>query len=93
MDYAEDVRSILLTKGGSRGPNSCDFKLAATIGALKIYNVGLTPYKGFRVKDIKDYYGVKGNKQKVLEDLELLLKRVNKSLKRVYAEATSSASS
>lgn len=45
-------------------------KLISSIAAMKLFCSGIMPYRGFRMKDIKDYFGVKGNKQKVLQALE-----------------------
>lgn len=47
-------------------------KLISSISAMKLFCHGIMPYRGFRMKDIKDYFGVKGNKQTVLAALEAI---------------------
>ena len=42
------------------------------VSDASLYTKGITPYRGFRLKDVKDFFGVKGNKDKVLEMLEHL---------------------
>jgi len=47
-------------------------RLITSISAMKLFCRGIMPYRGFRMKDIKDYFGVKGNKQAVLTALEAI---------------------
>ena len=47
-------------------------KLIASISAMKLFCHGIIPYRGFRLADIKYYFGVKGNKQAVLTALEAI---------------------
>lgn len=57
---------------GTAAVNTAMVKLIAIISAMRMYTKGITPYRGFRLKDVKDFFGVKGNKDKVLEMLEHL---------------------
>lgn len=59
------------TSGTAEVPIS-QVKLISSIAAMKLYSHGIIPYRGFRLKDIKYYFGVKGNKQAVLTALEAL---------------------
>ena len=59
------------TEGFAEVPVS-QVKLITSISAMKMYCHGIIPYRGFRMKDIKDYFGVKGNKQAVLQALEAI---------------------
>lgn len=57
---------------GTKAVNTAMVKLIFAINGMRLYTKGITPYRGFRLKDIKAFYGVKGNKAKVLEMLEHL---------------------
>lgn len=59
------------TEGTAQVPVS-QIKLIASISSMKLYCRGIIPYRGFRLKDIKYYYGVKGNKEAVLKALEAI---------------------
>lgn len=43
--------------------------LTMTIHAMRLYTKDIIPYRGFRLKDVKEFYGIKGNKHKMLEQL------------------------
>jgi hypothetical protein len=57
---------------GTKAVNTAMVKLIFAINGMRLYTRGITPHRGFRLKDIKDFFGVKGNKDKVLEMLEHL---------------------
>jgi len=59
------------TEGFAEVPVS-QVKLISSIAAMKLFCHGITPYRGFRLADIKYYFGVKGSKQKVLQALEAI---------------------
>lgn len=59
------------TAGTAEVPVS-QVKLISSISAMKLYCNGIIPYRGFRLADIKYYFGVKGNKQAVLTALEAI---------------------
>lgn len=59
--------------GSTRGTapvNTAMVKLTFTISAMRAYvKCGLIPHRGFRLKDVKEFYGIKGNKQHILDAL------------------------
>jgi len=57
---------------GTKAVNTAMVKLIFAINGMRMYTKGIMPYRGFRLKDVKAFYGVKGNKNKVLEMLEHL---------------------
>ena len=57
---------------GTKAVNTAIVKLIFALNGMRMFCEGITPYRGFRLKDIKAFYGVKGNKHKVLEMLEHL---------------------
>lgn len=48
---------------------------------VSLFCKGLIPYRGWRLKDVKAYFGIKGNKDRVLEQLTDLLGNMNDSKK------------
>ena len=59
------------TQGTAQVPIA-QVKLISSISAMKLFCRGIMPYRGFRLADIKYYFGVKGNKQAVLTALEAI---------------------
>lgn len=59
------------TEGTAEVPVS-QVKLISSISAMRLFCNGILPYRGFRLKDVKTYFGVKGNKQAVLAALEAI---------------------
>ena len=57
---------------GTKAVSTAMVKLIFAINGMRMYTKGIMPYRGFRLKDVKAFYGVKGNKNKVLEMLEHL---------------------
>lgn len=53
-------------------------KLVFDVGAMRMFCKGIVPARNFRLKDIKAFYGVKGNKQKVYDSLLALSQAVTK---------------
>jgi hypothetical protein len=48
------------------------FNLACSRRDLKLFCAGLTPHRGWKLRDVKAYYGLSGNKQKCLAQIESL---------------------
>jgi hypothetical protein len=46
------------------------YNLLLSIRDMKMFCFGMKPNARWRMKDVKTYFGVKGNKEKVLEQLE-----------------------
>lgn len=65
------------TEGG-RDINRAIVKLTFDVGAMRMFCKGIVPSRNFRLKDIKYFYGVKGNKQKVYDSLLALSREVTK---------------
>ena len=49
------------------------YNLVVSIRDLKLFCAGIKPHRFWRLKDVKEYFGIKGNKQSILADLEYLL--------------------
>lgn len=63
------------TEGGQH-LNRAVVKLTFDVGAMRMFCKGIVPARNFRLKDIKAFYGVKGNKQKVYDALLSLSRAV-----------------
>jgi hypothetical protein len=63
------------TEGG-QNINRAVVKLTFDVGAMRMFCKGIVPARNFRLKDIKYFYGVKGNKQKVYDSLLALSREV-----------------
>tara|TARA_R110002110_G_scaffold414662_1_gene645493 strand:+ start:926 stop:1201 length:276 start_codon:yes stop_codon:yes gene_type:complete len=46
------------------------YNLVISIRDVKIFQIGMKPHRNWRLKDVKWYFGIKGNKGKVLTQLE-----------------------
>ena len=55
------------------------YNLIISIRDVKLFIVGLKPNRHWRLKDVKWYFGLKGNKEKVLQGLENIYESFKKS--------------
>lgn len=55
------------------------YNLVISIRDVKLFIAGLKPNRHWRLKDVKWYFGLKGNKEKVLQGLENIYESFKKS--------------
>lgn len=48
------------------------YNLVISIRDVKLWKAGMKPHRHWRITDVKKYFGVKGNTQKVLDQLVTL---------------------
>ena len=48
------------------------YNLVVSIRDMKLYQIGLKPHRFWKITDVKNYFGVKGNKVAVLNQLVAL---------------------
>jgi hypothetical protein len=48
------------------------YNLVVSIRDVSLFSKGIKPYRGWRITDVKNYFGVKGNPTKVLAQLQEL---------------------
>ena len=48
------------------------YNLVISIRDVSLFSKGIKPYRGWRITDVKNYFGVKGNPTKVLIQLQEL---------------------
>jgi hypothetical protein len=46
------------------------YNLVVTIRDLKLFSRGMKPHRFWRLKDVKHYFGIKGNTKTILKRLE-----------------------
>ena len=48
------------------------YNLVVSIRDVSLFSKGIKPHRGWRITDVKNYFGVKGNPTKVLAQLQEL---------------------
>lgn len=56
----------------SNETNKAYYNLIVSIRDMKLYQIGMKPHRFWRISDVKNYFGVKGNKEAVLSQLLIL---------------------
>lgn len=46
------------------------YNLAISIRDVSLFTKGIVAHRGWRLKHVKEYFGLKGNKEKILEQLK-----------------------
>ena len=55
------------------------YNLVVSIRDVSLFDIGMKPHRHWRLKDVKWYFGLKGNKEKVLQGLENIYESFKKS--------------
>lgn len=66
----------LTTSVNGGATNTAVVKLVTASSAMRLFCYGLIPYRGFRLKDIKEFFGVKGNKVAVYNQLQEMIEAI-----------------
>ena len=53
------------------------WNLITSKGAVKLWTKGIKPNRHWKISDVKRYFGINGNKDALLEKLQLLYKILN----------------
>ena len=53
------------------------YNLAVCVGQLKMFSKGIKPSRHWRLKDVKNYFGLSGGTNKILAQLEQLQTIIN----------------
>jgi hypothetical protein len=56
--------------------NTAMVKLVSARSAIGLFTKGIIPYRGFRLKDFKEFFGVKGNKVAVYNQLDDMIQAI-----------------
>ena len=69
-------------KNGSRPMTRAYWNLVVSIRDLSLFCVGISPNRHWRLKHVKDYFGIKGGKEKILTQLENMLEEYKLELSK-----------
>ena len=69
-------------KNGSRPMTRAYWNLVVSIRDLSLFCVGISPNRHWRLKHVKDYFGIKGGKEKILTQLEDMLEEYKVELSK-----------
>jgi len=76
MTGFERDKSVMFTyadKNGSRPMSRAYWNLVISIRDVGLFTKGIKPYRGWKFGVVKEYFGVKGRKDKVYEQLIQML--------------------
>jgi hypothetical protein len=48
------------------------YNLLVSIRDVKLYRIGLKPHRNWQISHVKNYFGIKGNKDTILQELNRL---------------------
>jgi hypothetical protein len=68
--FFQDMETPLNING--QESNRATWNLICSIRDVSLFTKGMIITRGWRLKDVKDYFNIKGNKHKVLEQLETI---------------------
>ena len=62
----------------TENPRMAMYNLITSIGGVKLWTKGIKPNRNWKISDVKRYFGINGNKDVLLEKLQLLYKIVGR---------------
>jgi hypothetical protein len=65
--YDIDLSKVIKVNNGLM--TRATWNLIISIRDVKLWKAGMKPHRGWRITDVKKYFGLKGNPDKVLEGL------------------------
>lgn len=84
MTRFEEDKEIYFTYGdsnGSRPMTRAYWNLVVSIRDVGLFCAGIAPNRHWRLKHVKEYFGVKGNKDKIYDQLNDILEEYKKELR------------
>lgn len=65
--FESDLEKSLIINGelSSKG----FYNLVISIRDMKLYQIGMKPHRLWKITDVKTYFGIKGNKEAILKQL------------------------
>tara|TARA_R110002124_G_scaffold70533_1_gene189242 strand:+ start:363 stop:695 length:333 start_codon:yes stop_codon:yes gene_type:complete len=60
------------TKLNGAKSNRATWNLMVTRRDVKLWQVGMKPHRGWKITDVKNYFGIKGNKDVIVDKIEAL---------------------
>ena len=75
IEINEDCKFL---KDCTENPNMAMYNLITSKGALQLWCKGIKPNMNWRLKDVKKYFGVTGNAEKIKVALETMYEAITK---------------
>ena len=79
------IKDLENQRNEHRATNLALYNLAVCVGQVKLFSKGIKPSRHWRLKDVKNYFGLSGGTDKVLaqlEQLQTIIKDINLSNER-----------
>ena len=74
IEINEDCKFL---KDCTENPTMAMYNLITSKGAVQLWTKGIKPNSNWKISDVKRYFGMNGNKDILLEKLQLLYKILN----------------
>jgi hypothetical protein len=72
-EQAGDDKAKTMATGGGKTMKHCIYNLIVTRRDVKLWaKFGMKPHYGWKITDVKNYFGIKGNKHKISEQIEAM---------------------
>ncbi len=68
--FEQDLQKPLSING--RPSSKAFYNLVVSIRDAKLWVIGMKPHRHWKISDVKAYFGVKGNKEQIVKELEAL---------------------
>ena len=79
------IKDLENQRNEHRATNLALYNLAVCVGQVKLFSKGIKPSRHWRLKDVKNYFGLSGGTNKILaqlEQLQTIIKDINLSNER-----------
>ena len=80
-NYQKDLKNVIHIN--STKSTKAYYNLVVSIRDVKLWKAGLKAHRYFTLKSIKDYFGIKGNPDQLLEELYILRENYLNDLDKV----------
>ena len=71
------IRDLEKQQSAQGAANLALYNLAVCVGQVKLFSKGIKPSRYWRLKDVKNYFGLSGGTDKILAQLEQLQTIIN----------------
>ena len=76
-DKCQFIRDLENQTNAQGATNLALYNLAVCVGQVKLFSKGIKPNRHWRLKDVKNYFGLSGGTNKILAQLEQLQTIIN----------------
>jgi hypothetical protein len=79
-DNCQFIRDLEKQSNQIEGARFALYNLAVCVGQVKLFSKGIKPNRHWRLKDVKNYFGLSGGTNKILAQLEQLQTIINETI-------------